>query len=148
MKKETPTQVLPMNIAKFLRAAFLKNTSDCLLLTVLPQSVVWFCASTCFRFWSKTCTKRCTNNSLLSRDKTISCLSWLITCFRFQNIFWNYICCFRFWWINFWCTNNYVISLVKPKVSSPALYNFQDMIWKMEECPVSNNIELKIPILN
>ena len=40
--------------------------------------VLWFRASTCFQFWSKTFTKRCTNNSLLSRDKTISSLLELI----------------------------------------------------------------------
>ena len=42
--------------------------------------VLWFRASTCFQFWSKTFTKRCTNNSLLSRDKTISSLLELIGC--------------------------------------------------------------------
>ena len=34
--------------------------------------LIWFCAFTCFRTWLKTYAKRCTNNSLLSRDKTIS----------------------------------------------------------------------------
>ena len=67
-------------------------------------------------------TKRFTNNSLLSRDKTISCLNWLVTCFRFQNLFWKNINCFRFWWKSYtkYCTSNYVISRVKT-FSSPAL---------------------------
>ena len=41
-------------------------------------SVLWFRASTCFRFWSRTYTKCCKNNSLLSRDKIISSLLELI----------------------------------------------------------------------
>ena len=40
--------------------------------------VFWFGASTCFLFWFKTFTKRCTNNYLLSRDKTIYSLLELI----------------------------------------------------------------------
>ena len=42
------------------------------------MSVLWICASTCFRFWSKPHTKLYTNNSLLSRDKTTSFLLELI----------------------------------------------------------------------
>ena len=37
-------------------------------------TVLWFLASTCIQFWSKTLTKHCTNNFLLSCDKTISSL--------------------------------------------------------------------------
>ena len=40
--------------------------------------VLLFRASTCFQFWSKPFVKRCTDNSLLSRDKTISSLLELI----------------------------------------------------------------------
>ena len=40
--------------------------------------VLWFRVSTCLRFWSKTSTKRCTNNSLLSHDNTVSSLLELI----------------------------------------------------------------------
>ena len=40
--------------------------------------VLWFRVSTCFRFWSKSFTKCCANNFLLSRDKTISSLLELI----------------------------------------------------------------------
>ena len=74
--------MFPVDIAKFLRIAFLYNTSSCCFWqpyhgTVKSPGVpfIWFRASTCFQFWSKTLTKRCTNNSLLSRDKTISSLS-------------------------------------------------------------------------
>ena len=64
---------------------FLIEHLQWLLLIVLPRyskvswvSVLWFGASTCIRFWSKTYTTRCINNSLLSRDKTIYCLLELI----------------------------------------------------------------------
>ena len=79
-------QVLPVDIAKFLRIAFLCNTSGgCFwqsyhgTVKSAGVPVLWFRASTCFRFWSKTFTKSCTNNSLLSRDKTISSLLELIS---------------------------------------------------------------------
>ena len=50
------------------------------------------------------------------------CLNWLITCFRFHNMCWKNISCFRFWWKTYIkrCTNNYVISHVK-RLSSVAL---------------------------
>ena len=41
-------------------------------------SLFWFCVFTCFRIWLKTYAKRCTNNSLLLGDKTISFLLELI----------------------------------------------------------------------
>ena len=48
--------------------------------TVKPAAmpVFWFRNSTCFRFWLKTSTKRCSNNYLLSRDKSIFSLHDLI----------------------------------------------------------------------
>ena len=48
--------------------------------TVKPAAVpvFWFRNSMCFRFWSKTSTKRCSNNYLLSRDKSIFSLHDLI----------------------------------------------------------------------
>ena len=48
--------------------------------TVKPAGVpvLWFRISMCFRFWSKTSTKRYSNNFLLSREKTISSLLDLI----------------------------------------------------------------------
>ena len=76
-----------------------------LLLTVLPRysKVSWVACSlisrsTCFQFWLKIFTKRCTNNSLPSRDKKLlPCFNWMVTCFWFQNMFWENINCFRFW---------------------------------------------------
>ena len=79
-------QVLPVDIAKFLRIAFLCNTSGgCFWQsyhgTVKSAGVpaLWFRASTCFQFWSKTFTKRCTNNFYYYvSEKTISSLLELI----------------------------------------------------------------------
>ena len=72
-------------IARCLRIAFLYNTSSgCFwqsyhgTVKSAGVPVFWFRASACFRFWSKTFTKRCSNNSLLSRDKSISSLLDLI----------------------------------------------------------------------
>ena len=112
-------------------------------------SVLWFRASTCFRFWWKTCTKRCTNNSLLSREKQF--LSWLITCFRFQNMFWKNISCFRFWWETYTksCTNICVTSSLKRLHLAFTwrlinCFQFQDMIWKTRQCCVNKNIKFQI----
>ena len=73
------------NIAKFLRTVFLyNNSSGCSWQSyhsaVRPAgvSVLWFCASTSFQFWSKTFTNSSSNNSLLTRDKSISFLLDLI----------------------------------------------------------------------
>ena len=78
---QTPTEVFPVDIAKFLRIVFLYNTSGgCFWQsyhgTVQPAGVpvLWFHASKT----SKTFTKRCSNNSLLSRNKSISFLLGLI----------------------------------------------------------------------
>ena len=51
----------------------------------------------------------------------LPCLNWLIICFRFQNMFWKNISCFRSWWKTYtkhW-TNNYLISRDK-SLPSPA----------------------------
>ena len=84
-KKWTPTQVIHMDAAKFLRIVFLYNTSGgCFwqsyhnTIKSAGVPVLWFRTSTCFRFWSKTFMKHCSNNSLLSCDKTISFLLDLI----------------------------------------------------------------------
>ena len=86
--------MVPVDFAKFWRIVFLHNTSDgCFRQsyhgTVMSAGVpvLWFCASTCFRFWSKSFTKRCSNNSLLPRDRAIYSLLDLIAfdfriCFR------------------------------------------------------------------
>ena len=47
-------------------------------------SVIWFRASTCFPLRSKNCTKRFTNISSLSRDKTIP----FHACFDWSRAFW------------------------------------------------------------
>ena len=78
--KDTQTQVFPVDIVKFLITGFFIKTLRCLLLKVLPQyskvswGNCWIHAFTCVQIWLKTYTKCCTNNSLLSSDKTISFL--------------------------------------------------------------------------
>ena len=77
--------------------------------------VLWFCASMCFWFWSKTYTKCCTNNSLLSRVQIISPLLELIDhMLSISEYVWKTlenIRCFWFWWKS--CTNDYVLSCVE-----------------------------------
>ena len=112
--------------------------------------VLWFYTSPCFRFWWKAFTKHCSNNSLLSHGKTISCLNWLVTCFWFQNMFWKNINCFQFWWKTYikHCTSNYVISLVKRlsslyfavgQVLSISGYDLENRTWRWKSwfwfCP-------------
>ena len=83
---QTPTEVFPVDIAKFLRIVFLYNTSGgCFWQsyhgTVKSAGVpaLWFRASMCFQFWSKTFTKRCTNNFYYYvSEKTIFSLLGLI----------------------------------------------------------------------
>ena len=124
-------------MAKFLRIAFLCNTSggyfwQCYHGTVKLAGVpaLWFCTSTCFQFWSKTL-------KIFYYQVTKQFLPWsqqLVLCFQFQNMFWENINSFWFWWKTYrsCCTNNYVISHVK-RLSSPALcsssgaFNFE--VW-------------------
>ena len=151
--KLTPTQVFLVDITKFLRIVFSYNTAGgCFWQsyygTVKPAGVpvLWFHTSMCFQFWSKTFTKHCSNNSLLSRDKSISSLlEFTVTCFWFQNMFWRNINCFRFWLKIYTkrCTSNYEISNAK-QLSSPALwsgaFNFRAWFGK-------RNMAVKIQIL-
>ena len=74
-----------VNIVNFLRTAFLKKTSGgCCWQshrsTVKSAMVflIWFRASTSFRAYLEAYEKRCTNNYLLSRDKTMPFLIELI----------------------------------------------------------------------
>ena len=97
--------MFPVDIAIFLRIVFLYNTScGCFwqsyhgTVKSARVPVLWFHSSTCFWFWSETFTKCCTDNSLLSHNKTISSLHELVLCFWFQNMFWKNIDCFQFWW--------------------------------------------------
>ena len=139
-----------------LRIAFLRNTSGgCFwkfyhgTLKSSGVPVLWFRASSCFGFWSKTFTKR-TNISLLSREKTISCLLELIGHVHLisEYVLGN-INCFWFWWntykkrcksnFNITCQNTFfpcTLRLVR-------CFQFQGMILKTEECRVSKNIALK-----
>ena len=78
--------------------------------------VLWFRASTCFRFWSKTFTKRCTNNFYYDGTKQfLPWSNWLVTWFQFQNMFWKNINCFQVWWETYRkrCISKYVISRAK-----------------------------------
>ena len=104
--------------------------------------VLWFRASTCFEFWSKTFTKRCINNFLVSRtEQFLPCLNWLVTCFRFQNMFWRNINCFQFWWKTYTkrCTSNFSPQhFAVGQVLSISGFNLE-----MEECSVSKNFALK-----
>ena len=119
--------MFPVDISKFLRIAFLcKTCSGCFwqsyhgTVKSAEVPVLWFRTSTCFRLWSKTFTKGCTNNSLLSRDKTICCLLELIGhVLSIAEYVLKNINCFRFWWKTYTmrCTTNYVISRVK-RISS------------------------------
>ena len=120
--------MFPVDIAKFLRKVYLYNTSGgCFwqsyhgTVKLARVPVLWFRASTCFQFWSKTFTKRWSNNSLLHVTKRfLPCLIWLVTCFWFQNMFWKNINCFRFSWRSYTKrrASNYVISLLK-RISFP-----------------------------
>ena len=151
----TPRQVFPVDIAKFLRIALLCNTTGgCFWQsyhgTAKPAGVpvLWFRASMCFRFWSKTFTKRCTNNSLLSRDKKVSSLlesishvpsiseyvlekSWLLS-IMMKNLNKAQLCNITCQKTFFPCT----MRLVR-------CFRFKGMIWRTEECRVSKNIALK-----
>ena len=77
--------------------------------------VLWFHTFKCFWIWLKSYAKLCANNSLLSRNKTISSFLKLIChVFWFQNMFWKNSR-FQFWWKTHTkpCTNNDVISRVR-----------------------------------
>ena len=160
--------MFPVDIAKFFKIAFPCNTSDSCFWqsyhgTVKSAGVpvLWIRASTCFRFWSKTFTKRWSNNSLLSRDKTISSLLDLINhvlLISDQNRFWKNINCFCFWWKTYkkCCTSNYKISHVK-RLSFPCTlrlvwcFRFKSMIWTAEHGGGNpdgqRNMAVEIPIL-
>ena len=66
------------------------------------------------------------------------CLNWLVTCFRFQNIFWKNISCFWLWWKTYTncCTNNYICNITCQKTFFTCslwlikCFQFQDVIWE------------------
>ena len=101
--------------------------------------VLWFCAFTCCWFWWKTFAKRCSNNFYYHVTKQfLPCLILLVTCFRFQIMFWKNIVWFRFWWKTYTkhCISNYVISRFKIlhfvvcQVLSIWGYDFENVIWR------------------
>ena len=137
-----------------LRIAY--TTPLVLLLTVPSQysKVSWGACSLILslhvRFWSKTFMKRCTNNSLLSRDKTISCLLELIVHLHLisEYVLEN-INCFWFWWNTYakYCTSNCNITCQNTFFPCTLwlvrCFQFQGMILETEECFVNKNIALK-----
>ena len=93
--------MFPVDIAKILRIVFLYNSSSGCFSQSYHSTVksagvpvLWFCASTCFRFRSKTFTKLCSNSFF---TKTISCLLDLIghVLLILEHVLKN-INCFRF----------------------------------------------------
>ena len=113
--------------------------------------VLWFCASTCFEFWSKTFTKRCINNSLVSRtEQFLPCLNWLVTYFRFQNMFWRNINCFQFWWKTYTkrCTSNFSPQhFAVGQVLSISGYNLENIRMQCQQKFCIKNMAVAIPIL-
>ena len=121
--------MFPADNAKFLRIALLYNTFG---------GSFW---QSYHGFWSKTFTKRATNNYLLSCDKTISFLFKLIghMLLILEDIYWKTYLKY--------CRSNYVISLCNmPNITLQFVRcsHFQGIIWKLEKCCVSKNIALKI----
>ena len=155
--------MFPEDIAKFWRLAVSYNTSNgCFWQsyhTVKSAGVPVLCfrASTCFQFWSKTFTERCTNNSLLSCDKTISSLLELVG--HVLSIS-EYV--FEKHQLLSILMKNLRKALHKQQLCQktffPALcgwsgwcFQFQGMIWKTKECRKQKycikNMAVKIPIL-
>ena len=142
LKRDLNNGFFRVNIVKFVQAAFLMNTSGgCFwqsyhsTVKSAGVSVLWFRASTRY-YLDQKLTQNVAQIILYyhATEQFLPCLNWLIMDFRFQNMFWKNISCFRFWWKTYTkrCTNNYVISRVK-RLSSPALcgwsraFNFR--IW-------------------
>ena len=147
--------MFPVDIAKFLRIAFLYNTSG----GCFWQSYHGTVKSAGCLFFDFPPPRTFTFDQKLSQNvaqiilyyhvtkQYLPCLNWLVTCFQFQNMFWKNINCFRFWWKTYTkrCTSNYVISRVK-RLSSPALCGwsgaFSFRVWFGKR-----NMAVKISIL-
>ena len=127
--KQTPTQMFPVDIAKFLTIFFLHNTSvGCFWQSYHGTGksaglfALWFRASYTYYHVTK---------------QFFPCLIWLGMCFRFQNIFWKNINCFWFWQKTYTkrCRSNYVIARVKRMhiavghVLSISGYNLENRTW-------------------
>ena len=108
LKRRTQHRCFPVNIAKFLRTAFFIKHLFWLLLIVVPQHskvTTWFdfAHSLAFDFDQKL-TQIVAQVILYYHVKkqSLLCLNWLITCFRFQNMFWRNI---RFFISNIFMSN-------------------------------------------
>ena len=124
-------QVFPVDVATFLRIAFLCNTSG----GWFWQSYHGTVKSPGCLFFDFPPLRAFTFDQKLSRNvvqiilyyhvtkQFLSYLNWLVTCFQFQNTFWKNINCFRFWWKIYAnrCISNYVISRFK-SLPSPVLW--------------------------
>ena len=103
LKRDSNTGV-SFRYCEILKNSFFIEHLRWLLLIVLPQhsKVSWGVCSLISRLHVlliliKKLHKTLTNNSLVHvTDQVLSCLNWLIRCFRFQNMFWKNISCFRF----------------------------------------------------
>ena len=166
LKNRLQHQVFPVDIAKFLKIAFLYKTSDGCFWQSYHGTVksagfllLWFRASTCFNFNQKL--SRNVAQIILYYHVTkpfLSYLNWLVTCFRFQNLFWENLNCFRFWWKTYTkrCTSNYVTLRVirlfplhfqLDQVLSISGYDLENgrMSCKQKYC--IKNMAVEIPIL-
>ena len=147
-----------MDIAKFLRIVFLYSTSGGCFWQFYSGTVksagvpvLWFRASTCFRFWSKFLTKHCSNNFYYHVTKQIfACLIWLVTCFRFQGMFWKTSNCFRFWWKTYTKCCTSVAQCQKTSFSCTLrlvrCFQIQGMIWKMEHSGENPYFDSVLPL--
>ena len=96
--------MFPVNIPKLSRIAFLYNNSG---------GYFW---QSCFNFDHKLSWNVARIILYYHVEKQfLPGLNWLVTCFRFQNMFWKNIYCFQFWWKTYTkhCTSSYVISRIK-----------------------------------
>ena len=83
------------------------------------------------------------------------CLNCLITCFRFQNMFWKNNNSFLFWWKTYTkrCTNNYAISRAK-RLSPVAhcvwssVFNFRIWFGKRKKVVKVNILNKKYVVKN
>ena len=141
IEKRLQHRFFPGNIAKVLRKCFFIEHFRWLLLTVLPKCNKVSCGVLLFDlrlhvlpFWSKSHTKRCSNNSLISRDKIIYPLIDWSCAFDFR-MFWKNFAYFLWTYTkhkelyNFTCQKTFFACTLR-LIKCP---QFQDMIWKTED---------------
>ena len=139
--------MFPVDTAEFLRTAFSWNTSgSCFWQSYHYSKVSWGVCSLISHLhmlssWSKTPTKCCTKNSLLSHDKTISSLLEFIDhVILISECFGKTLFAFNF---DEKLTQSVAQTFLPCTLRLVRGFQFQGMIWKMEECLESKNIELK-----